>query len=233
MITAIFDLDGTLYTGHIWQGIALHHRQQQVNRLPLYLYAGAHIPMWPLCRLGLLSEATVRDLWTCHLGWTMRGLTTQEAAATFAWIAEHYVLPLVRPDVLARLRDHQKAGQRVILVSGTPVPLLAEIGRQLEVEETVGTPLVLRSGRYTGSSEPPACQGANKVVRLEAYLRGSDEVDWLRSYAYADSHTDLPLLERVGNPVAVYPDEQLAAHARNRGWETIPADRGVRPQVGR
>jgi HAD superfamily hydrolase (TIGR01490 family) len=222
MVAAIFDLDGTLYTGHIWRGVWLHHRTHRVNRRWLYFYIGSHMSMWPLWRTGLLSEASGRDLWARNMGWTMRGLTLETADAAFAWIAEHYVLPRMRREVPARLRAHQTSGHRVILVSGTPSPLLTEIGRRLGVEETVGTPLVIRRGRYTGSCEPPACQGANKVARLEEYLQDTSEVDWAHSWAYADSYTDIPLLERVGNPVAVYPDEQLAAQARSRGWEIIP-----------
>ena len=221
MIAAIFDLDGTLYTGHIAKGIARHHRMHRVKRLPLYAFMTTHMPLWLLQRLGLLSEAAMRELWTRHMGWPVRGWTPQEAAAAFAWIAEQYVQPLVHPDVMARLRDHQAAGHRVILVSGTPAPLLAEIGRQFGVEETVGTPLVLRAGRYTGACELPVCQGPNKVLRLDSYLRGSDNVLWPQSYAYADSYTDLPLLERVGHPVAVYPDSRLSAYAQSQGWEIM------------
>jgi fatty acyl-CoA reductase len=44
-------------------------------------------------------------------------------------------------------------------------------------------------------------------------------VDLHRSYAYADSISDLPMLEAVGNPVAVNPDRRLAAAARSRGWQ--------------
>ena len=221
MIAAIFDLDGTLYTGHIPRGIAYHHRVHRVKRLFLTFYVAAHAPLWPLWRSGLISETTMRELCARHLGWTVRGWTPQEAATAFAWIAEQYVLPLVHPDVLSRLRDHQAAGHRVIIVSGTPAPLLAEIGRQLGVKETVGTPLVLRSGRYTGACERPVCQGRGKVSRLEAYLGSNDPIFWQRCYAYADSYTDLPLLERVDRPVAVYADDQLAVHAQDRKWETI------------
>lgn len=171
-----------------------------------------------------MSEATARDLWANHLGWTMRSMTEKEAAAAFAWIAEQYVLPLVRPDVLARLQEHQTLGHRAILVSGTLSPLLTEIGRRLGVEETVGTPLVIPSGSYTGACEPPTCQGANKVTRLEEHLQDTAQVDWAHSWAYADSYTDLLLLERMGNPVAVYPDEGLAAYAQARGWEILGQD---------
>lgn len=223
MIVAIFDLDGTLYTGHITKGIVHHHRRHRVKRLPLYLYMATHLPTWPLWRAGLMSEATMRGLWTRHLGWTVRGWTRMEATAAFAWIAEQYVQPLVRSDVMARLREHQAAGHRVILVSGTLAPLLVEIGRRLGVEETVGTPLVLRGGRYTGACILPICQGPGKVSRLEIDLDGRDRIHWAQSYAYADSHTDIPLLERSGHPVAVYPDDKLAAHAQSQGWEIIKA----------
>ena len=229
MIAAIFDLDGTLYTGHIWRGIWLHHRTHRVNRRWLYFYMGTHVSMWPLWRTGLLSEASGRDLWARNLGWTVRGLTLEEADAAFAWITEQCVLPLLRPDVIARLVAHQAFQHRVVLVSGTPSPLLAEIGRRLGVEETVGTPLVVRRGRYTGNCVPPACQGANKVTRLEEHLQDTAQVDWAHSWAYADSYTDLPLLERVGNPVAVYPDEHLAAHAESQGWEIMGKVTGPSP----
>ena len=38
------------------------------------------------------------------------------------------------------------------------------------------------------------------------------------SIAYADSTSDLPMLEAVGFPVAVNPETRLAALARKRGW---------------
>jgi HAD superfamily hydrolase (TIGR01490 family) len=220
MIAAIFDFDGTLYTGHIVQGIGRHHRIHQVKRLPFYFFMATHMALWPLSRWGLLSEPVFRELWARHLGWTVRGWTRQEAAAAFIWVAEQYVQPLVRPEIMKHVRDHQAAGHRVILVSGTPAPLLTEIGRHLRIEEMVGTPLIVRAGRYTGVCELPVCQGLGKVSRLKAYL-GDDSVVWSESYVYADSYGDLPLLEQVGHPVAVYPDGELAVHAQDRGWEII------------
>lgn len=222
MIAAIFDLDGTLYTGHIGEGIARHHRTHRVKRLQLYAFMGTHMPLWLLQRAGLISGITMRRLWARHLGWTVRGWSPREAMKAFSWIAEEYVKPRLLPEVMERLRDHQRAGHRVILVSGTLAPLLSEIGRQLGVEATVGTPLVVRDGCYTGASERPVCQGADKVTRLEADLAGDEQPNWSKSYAYADSITDLPLLEHVGHPVAVHPDPELSVHATRHGWEIIP-----------
>jgi hypothetical protein len=41
------------------------------------------------------------------------------------------------------------------------------------------------------------------------------------STAYSDSHTDLPFLEVVGNPVVVNPDRDLRRIARERGWPIL------------
>ncbi len=52
------------------------------------------------------------------------------------------------------------------------------------------------------------------------------------SMAYADSASDLPMLEAVGFPVAVNPEAKLAAIARRRGWHVETwhtADGGARP----
>jgi len=46
-------------------------------------------------------------------------------------------------------------------------------------------------------------------------------IDLAASYAYADSIYDLPLLEAVGHPVAVSPEERLASIARQRGWPIL------------
>ncbi len=52
------------------------------------------------------------------------------------------------------------------------------------------------------------------------------------SVAYADSSSDLPMLEAVGFPVAVNPETRLAAMARKRGWlveQWAKAPGGPRP----
>ena len=230
MIVALFDLDGTLYTGHMGYAIMRHHRLHRTHRFYLYAFLFGNMATWPMWRLGLVSETHMRELCLRQMAWTVRGWTVQEAAQAFSWIAREYVLPLVRTNVLARLRRHQASGHRAILVSGTFTPLLAEIGRQLRIAETVGTPLMMRNGRYTGACERPVCQGQGKWLRVKAHL-GESEADWDASYAYADSQADLALLEKVGHPVAVCPDAQLATRARQHGWEIIEDEQAMAGSV--
>jgi alcohol-forming fatty acyl-CoA reductase len=74
------------------------------------------------------------------------------------------------------------------------------------------------NGVYTGrlSGAPVAGEARARMLASFARRRG---VDLSRSYAYADSISDLPMLEAVGNPIAVNPDARLRAAAKGRGWQ--------------
>jgi HAD superfamily hydrolase (TIGR01490 family) len=221
MIAAIFDLDGTLYTGHLTFAISEHHRTHKMQRLPLYAFMAVHWPMWGLVKTGILSEAAGRAIWARNLSWTLWRMKTEAAEAAFHWMADQYVRPRLREDVIVRLQEHQTAGHRVILLSGTFIPLLAEIGKMWGVKDVIGTPLRVKDGRYTGGTERPACQGEHKVTWLKRYLSAIPEINLSESYAYADSITDQSVLESVGHPVAVHPDPLLANLAQERDWEII------------
>ncbi len=223
MIAAVFDLDGTLYTGGIIKGIAKHHLHHKVKLPVMAAYFTFHVTLWRLMQMGLLHEQPVRERVAADMGWTVWGWTEERAARAFDWISENYVMPKLRPDVSERMQEHQALGHRILLVSGTCAPLLARIGLHLDIDETVGTPLKMRNGRYTGGSISPACQGPNKLLRLEQHLRDTRPIAWEESYAYADSKTDIPLLERFGHPVATYPDTDLAHFAQDHSWEILQA----------
>jgi HAD superfamily hydrolase (TIGR01490 family) len=224
MIAAFFDLDGTLATVHVWQALARHNQQQRVNRLALAGYMGTHYPQYLLYKLGLVSRDAAYTSWARDMPWLIGGLTLERAQAVFDWVADRQVVPSIRPDVLALLRERQDQGYRVVLVSGTFQPLLETIGARLGVTECVGTRLVVRDGRYTGRATAPVCLGAGKVARVRQFLaeRGAD-IDLAASFAYGDGESDVALLETVGHPVAVYPEAGLLAEALRRGWPVFPA----------
>ena len=64
--------------------------------------------------------------------------------------------------------------------------------------------------------------GQGKVDRINEFLNGTGAgIDLKLSYFYSDSIMDLPVMELVGNPVAVYPDEILAEKAKSLNWPII------------
>jgi fatty acyl-CoA reductase len=74
-----------------------------------------------------------------------------------------------------------------------------------------------KDGTYDGqlTSVPPTGE-----ARYQALVDLAEEhgCDLRESIAYADSASDLPMLEAVGFPVAVNPETRLASIARKRGW---------------
>jgi phosphoserine phosphatase len=95
-------------------------------------------------------------------------------------------------------------------------------------DELISAHLVERDGLLTGDLEGPPLVGEGRASWLRDYARTHD-ADLRSSYAYADSMSDLPLLESVGTPVAVNPDVRLAREARRRRWpiEEWPTDQGT------
>lgn len=222
MIVALFDLDGTLYTGHIWQDLVRHHWAARRHRRWVVAYLARNMAPFPLYKAGLMHSTAFFRIWSETMGWLLRGWTLGEGQALFEELTEGQIEPHLRPDVLDCLHQHQASGHLVALVSGTFAPFLETIGRRVGVAHAIGTPLEVRDGRYTGRIVPPVCQNEGKPRRVQAYLAEQDlEVDWSASFAYADRATDVPMLNLVRHPVAVYPDKMLLAHAQAQGWSVI------------
>lgn len=126
--------------------------------------------------------------------------------------------PIVYREALDLIEFHELAGRRVYLVSASPVEIVQPLAEYLGVHGAIASRAqVDGDGRYTGEIEFFAA-GANKVAAIEAEAE-LHKLDLSSSYAYSDSITDLPLLERVGHPTAVNPDKALLKVAIERDWE--------------
>lgn len=114
---------------------------------------------------------------------------------------------------------HLDAGQRVWLVTATPLELARIIARRLGLTGALGT--VAESdanGVYTGRLVGELLHGAAKAHAVRA-LAAREGLDLRRCAAYSDSINDAPMLSVVGTAVAVNPDAELRTLARERGWE--------------
>lgn len=220
---ALFDVDGTLTWEHTWKAYMATFRHHRLRRWAHWRFLVAHYPLYLLRRLGGISEERFRTAWAGHLAWYVAGLTVAEAEALWQWGAEQALRPSLREDTLALLERHRRAGERIVLVSSAPEPFLRHIGRLVGADAVVGTRFVVQQGRYTGAYLPPVCIGRHKATLTRQHLTTLGwEVDWASSVAYADSITDLDLLEMVGRPTVVYPDPELEAVAQERGWPRFP-----------
>ncbi len=124
------------------------------------------------------------------------------------------------PAGIRRVRAHRAAGHRTILITGA-LDFVVESLRPL-FDEIVAAEMgtnIDRSGRevYSGRLLQVPPTGETRAQILADYCE-SEGLRLDESIAYADSTSDLPMLEAVGFPVAVNPETRLAAIARKRGW---------------
>lgn len=211
-IVAAFDMDGTLMSSNVietylWMrlpGLDQAERAREIARVA--------------SRLPKFVRAERRDrggfLRAVYRRYAGADLAELEALADEA-LTDH-VLSRVSAAALRRVREHKAAGHRTVLITGAVRPLTrplrplfdAIVAADLEVDD---------SGRCTGFLASPPLVGEARSAWLRRYAE-VEGFDLARSYGYADSHSDLPMLRAVGNPVAVSPDVPLWRHARRSRW---------------
>jgi HAD superfamily hydrolase (TIGR01490 family) len=117
----------------------------------------------------------------------------------------------------ARVLQHQAAGHQVVIATSAVRQAALPLAEELSIEHLVCSELEVEDRALTGRFERPLCYGTGKLERARSLVQslgfGLD-----RAVFYTDSITDLPLLEAVGQPVAVNPDPRLRRLARRRGW---------------
>lgn len=124
----------------------------------------------------------------------------------------------VLPGARMLLRRHQDAGDFIVILSASPQELVEAVASRLGAQRAVGTRAQVDGSHYTGELDGPFCYGAGKVQRLEDDL-GPGSLE--NATAYADSASDLPVLEACHEPVAVNPDRSLHRVAKARGWPVV------------
>jgi HAD superfamily hydrolase (TIGR01490 family) len=135
--------------------------------------------------------------------------------------------PYVYQEALDLIELHRSEGRRIYIVSSSPQEIVRPLARHFGVSGVIATRAEIGDdGRYTGELEYYA-YGEQKAEAIRA-LAARVGIDLAGSYAYSDSITDVPMLEAVGNPVAVNADKDLRKLAEEREWQIRDFRRPVR-----
>ncbi len=145
----------------------------------------------------------------------LRGFTPEELSSLVAGAMERVLRPLVYAESLDLVERHRRRGEPVYIVSATLQEIVQAIADDFGFDGALGTVCEVVDGKYTGR--------AIRALHADNKARCIRELghDLTASTAYSDSHTDLPFLEAVGNPVAVNPDRALRRIAATRGWPVL------------
>lgn len=126
----------------------------------------------------------------------------------------------VRPESKKLVKMHHEAGRDTWIVSASPHGIVVRLAEALGMTGGIGTKGVVVDGHYTSELDGPFVYGEGKAEAITT-LAEERGYDLKLCYAYSDSISDLPMLEAVGHPVAVNPDNGLESIAYERGWPIV------------
>ncbi|KQO24630.1 phosphoserine phosphatase [Acidovorax sp. Leaf76] len=150
----------------------------------------------------------------------------EASAAAHAQFMREVIGPAIQPQARDLIRQHQAAGDTVLIVTATNEFVTRPIAHALGVADDALLAVQLArdplSGWYTGEIDGVPTMREGKVRRMEEWL-AARQLGWadVDSTFYSDSMNDVPLLEKVNRPVATNPDPRLRALAQERGWRIL------------
>lgn len=212
-IAAFFDLDKTLITinsGRSW--VEWERRRGRVSWRQMFQAA----TRFGLYRLSFIDMEEA-------VGLALRVYEGEPEERIRDWTREWYdahVRSTVAPGAWPVLSWHRDAGHLLVLHTLSSPYEAALVKEHLDLHAALSSIYEVVDGHMTGTFVPPLCYGEGKVHKAEAFAR-EQGVDLERSFFYSDSHTDLPMLLRVGNPRVVNPDPRLRYEARRRNWPIL------------
>lgn len=219
MRVAIFDFDGTLYSKETF-GLMMKHLKNHPQHSRRYRqFYRAIMPPYIGHKLKIYPERKMRERSVQAYLSALETFSQTELENYFTEIADKMHGDM-NQNVVERLKNHVANNDYVMLVSGAFTPLLHAVTKQLPIQTIIGTEIPYKNNILDHRTPVSHIQGPLKTLKIKEVLSG-ENIDWANSFAYGDSHSDLPVLELVGNPVAVQPEPRLRVVAEKRKWEII------------
>jgi len=213
MPKVFFDIDGTIIRGKT-QIIALSYLWKK-HRISFFF--PVKFLLWSIkCKiLSLFRKRDFIPLLMQNMYFCLKGKEVDEMAKLYQKIFQAEIKPRMIQETVQALKQHQKQGGEILLISTSIEPLARLIGDYLNVNKVIASKLEVDKGKYTGR--------ITRVVYKKEKLKIAKNLGYNseQSFFYTDSYSDIFLLEQVGHPVAVDPDYKLRKRALKEKWVII------------
>lgn len=209
-IGAFFDFDGTLISGFsVFSFIQEQIRQGSLSprEITELVATMASYGVGQLGFSGLIVAAAQM----------LRGVSEQSYANFGEEVFEKHLARQIYPESRSLVEAHLRKGHTVAIISSATRYQIEAAAADLGIDTILCTELVVENGEFTGRVVRPTCWGQGKVAAAER-LSKERGVHLEESFFYTDSHEDLALLERVGKPQPLNPNDKLARISERRGW---------------
>jgi phosphatidylglycerophosphatase C len=131
----------------------------------------------------------------------LKGCPEEEVNRSAKVVAQTVLRGNLRPDVVRRVRWHQREGHKVVIVSASFEAYVRIVASELGIKDVLATSWEVEDGHLTGKLAGANVRGPEKATRLLAALSPGERVCW----AYGDSAGDREMLALAERPLLVEP----------------------------
>lgn len=150
----------------------------------------------------------------------VRGIPEKTINDLCSEVFNEVLLPSVYNEAKAEIEFHKANNGKVIILSSALTPVCREMAESLNFDDIICSDLEVENGYMTGRPLGHFCFGEEKAVRLLEYCK-KDNCSPADAWYYGDSISDFTVLNTVGTPVCVNPDNQLRKAALKRDWKIL------------
>ncbi|MDP3972933.1 MAG: HAD-IB family hydrolase [Candidatus Nanopelagicales bacterium] len=223
-VGAFFDFDGTLIAGYsalAFLKYRLRKREIPIDELVKTIgesidYERHSHDVGVLMHMGVEAQA---------------GRSVDEFEAWSRKVFAREIAKMLYPDVRELIQAHSDAGHTLAIASSATRYQVEPTAADLGIDNLICTEMGVDSeGKITGKLAGPIRWGYEKAAGVEAFARDR-EISLASSYAYSNGFEDLPLLESVGHPTALNPDDELEKTAVKRHWPVARLTQPAKPNA--
>jgi putative phosphoserine phosphatase/1-acylglycerol-3-phosphate O-acyltransferase len=216
---AFFDLDRTLLLGGSGPDLA-----DALREAGLQLGSASAVADVAFATYDVVGETIPSVFLSRHSIRKAKGWPVSKVRAA-ADVAAEVLEPKVERFARQTMDEHRRAGRLLVMATAAPFDLVEPLAQRLGFDDLLATRHRIAQHPdhgpvYAGELDGEFVWGRGKARSVEVWALAHD-VELADSYAYTDSVFDIPLLKRVGHPVAVNPDPRLLAYASYKRWPRI------------
>ena len=209
-IGAFFDFDGTLIAGYSAAAFfkyRLQHREISVKEVVKQVAEAVNMERHgkdvdDLMRIGVESQA---------------GRDAEEVDSWADNIFSKKIAGMIYPEARLLIEAHLRKGHTVVIASSATRAQIQATAEDLGVEDIICTEVEVKKGVLTGELAGPIRWGQAKADGVSEFAEAHG-IDLDESFGYSNGAEDTPMLEMVGRPCALNPDEELRLEAKKYGW---------------
>ncbi len=211
---AFFDVDGTLLSStivhcYVWL------RTNSFSPIHKFFWV---IGFLPKVIYYLILDRISRTRFNKAFYRNYDGLDSAQMKSLAIKMFEHYLKKKIFPEAISQIEEHRENGDHVALLTGSLDFIVTPIAEYLGVDSVLAPSLGELGGRFVGELKSEPLIGEQKAIVMKQFAEETG-ISLDVCYAYSDSQSDLPMLNCVGNPVAVNPTKALRQKALATGWE--------------